>query len=252
VIELLHRFTNGVRKIAHGLRPFSESVWPGVRSDLFVAHESIYAYAARYVRGLRVLDAGCGTGYGSHLLARHGARSVIGIDLDARNVAFARKRYTLPNLAFEVQDLERLAFDDASFGFVIASNALEHLHDPDAFLEPLGRLLAPDGQALIAVPPIYGDADARVHAGIHYHRSNLRVGEWLSLLERAGFEVTGVLHETSAHPNFQSHRPSRLTTDDFTFTEVGAAELARRPSITAMFLLRRTTPGSSPPAAGGS
>jgi len=56
------RFLNGMRKVASGLRPFNESVWPGVRNDLFVAHESLYQLAAPYAAGARVLDAGCGTG----------------------------------------------------------------------------------------------------------------------------------------------------------------------------------------------
>src|SRR6266566_3430102 len=81
VVEWLHRALNGIRKVAAGLRPFSESVWPGVRNDLFVAHESIYRFFANDVRNRDVLDAGCGTGYGSHILARSGAKSVVGVDL---------------------------------------------------------------------------------------------------------------------------------------------------------------------------
>jgi len=102
------RALNGIRKVAAGLRPFSESVWPGVRNDLFVAHESIYRFFASDVGNLDILDAGCGTGYGSHLLAEAGAESVIGVDLDRRNIAFARKRYSAPNLSFAVADIEEL------------------------------------------------------------------------------------------------------------------------------------------------
>jgi SAM-dependent methyltransferase len=92
--QVVYRAYNGLRKIAAGLRPFSESVWPGVRNDLFVAHESIYQFCAAYALNRKVLDAGCGTGYGSFLLAQAGSQSTLGIDIDARSVAFAQKRYS--------------------------------------------------------------------------------------------------------------------------------------------------------------
>ncbi len=50
------RILNGLRKVTAGLRPFGESVWPGVRNDLFVAHESIYRFASPYARGANVLE----------------------------------------------------------------------------------------------------------------------------------------------------------------------------------------------------
>ena len=51
-----------------------ERVIPGqVDVDLLNEHLARYAFAARLARGKRVLDAGCGAGYGSAELARIGA-----------------------------------------------------------------------------------------------------------------------------------------------------------------------------------
>ena len=122
-----------MRKVLAGLRPFSESVWPGVRNDLFVAHQSIYAFATGYCAGKRVLDAGCGTGYGAFHLAQHGARAVTGVDLDGRSIAFARRHFQSPNLSFLTGDLEDLTLETASLDTVVASNSLEHLDIPGAF-----------------------------------------------------------------------------------------------------------------------
>jgi 2-polyprenyl-3-methyl-5-hydroxy-6-metoxy-1,4-benzoquinol methylase len=110
------RIVNGIRKAAAGLRPFNESVWPGVRNDLFVAHESIYHFAASFARGKRVLDAGCGTGYGSSVLGDV-AVSVIGVDIDARSVGYARRHFKRPGVSFEVMDLENIHFE-GSFDLV--------------------------------------------------------------------------------------------------------------------------------------
>ncbi len=44
------------------------------------------------IRGLSVLDAGCGSGYFTRILRRWGARRVFGIDVSARQIALARER----------------------------------------------------------------------------------------------------------------------------------------------------------------
>jgi 2-polyprenyl-3-methyl-5-hydroxy-6-metoxy-1,4-benzoquinol methylase len=237
----LARAINGIRKVAAGLRPFSESVWPGVRNDLFVAHESIYRYFGGRVRGLDVLDAGCGTGYGSRILAESGARHVIGIDLDRQNVRYARKHYGSGEVEFEVADMERLSFGEGSFDAAIATNSVEHLREPAAFFDSLSRMLRADGLALVAVPPIYTGADSTEHSAIHYHRTNLTVAQWTQRLEATPFEVSFVLHGTCAgvSPDFRSRAPSRLIASQFEFHEVGRAEFLTTLSITAMFVLKR-------------
>lgn len=236
----LRRIVNGIRKVAAGLRPFNESVWPGVHNDLFVAHESIYYFAATLAQEQLVLDAGCGTGYGSSILGR-AARSVLGVDIDARSVAYAKRHFSKGNVSFEVADLQQLDFQNR-FDLIVASNSIEHLDDPRAFVAGALRALRPHGSLLIAVPPIYGEADAQAHADIHYHRSNLRVTEWSDLLVEAGFESKGFIHHFAREgnrPDFFSHAPSRLQPSDFTFSEVTAAELSMTVSITAVFLARR-------------
>src|SRR5689334_2087841 len=79
-----------------------ERVIPGeVDVDLLNEHVARYAFAARLAHGKRVLDAGCGAGYGSAELART-AESVTGIDCAAEAVDFARANYGAANLHFEV------------------------------------------------------------------------------------------------------------------------------------------------------
>src|ERR1051325_2876469 len=84
-----------------GLSEFTgERVIPGqVDVDLLNVHLARYAFAARLARGKRVLDAGCGAGYGSAELARV-ALAVTGIDVAAEAVEFARENYRMPGLTF--------------------------------------------------------------------------------------------------------------------------------------------------------
>ena len=238
MIRALQRLTNGLRKVAAGLRPFNESVWPGVRNDLFVAHESIYAWVAALARGARVLDAGCGTGYGSALLAEGGARRVVGVDIDRRTIRYARRRH--PSIEFRVGDIERLDLPPDSFDLVVASNAAEHLHDPARFVRGMREVLSADGTLIVAVPPIYTSHDRDVHGAIHYHRSNLTIDEWVAAFERGGFAVQCVAHRArpGVAPDFASPFPSELTRGDFEFAETDRDGLYAEPCITAIFRLR--------------
>src|SRR4051812_20160464 len=90
------------RSWSSGLAEFTgERVIPGqVDVDLLNEHLARYTFAARLARGKRVLDAGCGAGYGAAELA-HVAQAVMGIDCPQEAVGFARENYRLPNLQFE-------------------------------------------------------------------------------------------------------------------------------------------------------
>ncbi len=236
----LRRVWNGLRKVAAGLTPFGESVWPGVRNDLFVAHASIYAYASGFAREARVLDAGCGAGYGSERLLAAGARSVHGVDLDPRNVRYARRRYGRPGLRFDVEDCERLALAPASLDLVVASNVIEHLERPGAFLSAIRAALAPGGRFLLAVPPITTAEALADNEGIHYHRSNLTVDGWIAAVDGAGWRRELVAHRFrggKALPDFASPFPSALLEENFLFEPSSRDDVYARVPYTAVFVL---------------
>src|SRR5215813_4356193 len=97
-----------------------ERVIPGqVDADLLNEHLARYAFAARLSRRKQVLDAGCGAGYGSAELAKTAA-SVLGIDVSAEAVEFARAEYPAGNLKFEVGDCTALPVADGSIDLVVA------------------------------------------------------------------------------------------------------------------------------------
>src|SRR3546814_2694630 len=77
---------------------------------------------------LRVLDAACGEGFGSALLARAGAHSVLGVDIADSAITHARSRYgAQPVLSFARADVCALdAFPDNSFDLIVSFETLEH------------------------------------------------------------------------------------------------------------------------------
>ena len=87
-----------------------ERVIPGqVDVDLLNEHLARYAFAARLARGKRVLDAGCGAGYGSAELARTARFGGRASTAPPEAVEFARANYRLPNLALRAGVLHRAA-----------------------------------------------------------------------------------------------------------------------------------------------
>ena len=74
--------------------PFTgERFVPGTAGEIWYEHWHRYQFAGAFAAGRRVLDAACGEGYGSALLARSAA-SVVGVDIAADAVAHARARYS--------------------------------------------------------------------------------------------------------------------------------------------------------------
>src|SRR5258705_5030440 len=62
-------------------------------------HIVTYDYVREFVRGMRVLDFGCGSGYGTARIAEH-CRHITGIDVAADAIAYARQKHQRDNLAY--------------------------------------------------------------------------------------------------------------------------------------------------------
>lgn len=102
------------------------------------------------VAGLRVLDAGCGTGRHALPLARAGA-AVTAIDFSEGMLARARAKPDADRVTWLVHDLSRrLPFDDASFDRVLGALVLDHIADPPAFFGELARVCDPRGRIVLA------------------------------------------------------------------------------------------------------
>ncbi len=127
-----------------------------------------------------MLDAACGEGYGSFLLARTAAR-VTGIDVAPAAIEHARARYARPNLAFAPASVTALPLPDASVDVVVSFETVEHLREQDAMIAEFRRVLAPDGVLVISSPnrPVYNEGAAIEN---HFHVRELDRDELAALL----------------------------------------------------------------------
>lgn len=148
-----------------------ERFLPGVIGEIAYEHCHRYAFARRFVRGRRVLDAACGEGYGAALLAAS-AKAVIGVDIEAAVVVDAAARYGgNANLSFEAASVTRLPLADESVDVVVSFETIEHLEacDQPRMLAEFARVLTPGGILILSSPNRAEYSDARHYANPFHH-----------------------------------------------------------------------------------
>jgi len=162
-----------------------ERVVPGqVNDDLWSEHVARYAFARRYAHGKRVLDAGCGTGYGSAELAQS-ATEVTGVDIAADAVEYASANYPIAGLRFRESSCTAVPFPAESFDLVVAFEVIEHLTDYRAFIDEVARVLTPEGLLIVSSPNKRYYAETRAASGPNpFHEHEFEAGEFVRELER--------------------------------------------------------------------
>jgi len=116
-------------------------------------HVERYRLAAAFVRQDHVvLDAACGSGYGTQLLADVAAR-VVGLDISAHAVDYALQHYSRPNVDYRRADLESpIALNDANFDVIVSFETLEHISNQRRLLTEFHRLLKTGGLLIMSTP----------------------------------------------------------------------------------------------------
>src|SRR5258708_6669853 len=108
-----------------------ERFLPDCSGEIAYEHWHRYAFARRLATGKRVLDAACGEGYGSALLAANAAE-VVGVDIDVATLDHASARYApIERLRFVHGSCAALPLADASIDLVVSFETVEHLTEAD-------------------------------------------------------------------------------------------------------------------------
>jgi 2-polyprenyl-3-methyl-5-hydroxy-6-metoxy-1,4-benzoquinol methylase len=118
-------------------------------------HMRFYEFAAQFVAANRVLDVGCGSGYGCKILHEAGAAEVHGADVSRHALRFARKHFG-EHASFTEQSItEMSAYPDGFADVVLSSEVLEHIKEyglEGRAISELRRVTRPGGLLVIATP----------------------------------------------------------------------------------------------------
>ena len=162
------------------------------------------------VSGLLTLDAGCGEGYISRILARHGAQ-VTGIDSAASLIEIARAKDPAGSIVYQVADLSQpLPAYQSHFDLIASHLVLNDVYDYQGFLTTLGAVAKPGGHLVLSLNnpysyvvrghitnyfesgkafPYRGMAEEGVK--VHFYQRTLE--EYLDACVSAGFQLQHLL-----------------------------------------------------------
>jgi SAM-dependent methyltransferase len=108
------------------------------------------------LRGLNVVDLGCGFGWFCIWACKHGAARVLGLDVSENMLARARAATSDQTVSYAMADLERFDLPAASFGLAYSSLALHYVEHLDRLFDTVRGALIPGGHLVFSVEhPIY-------------------------------------------------------------------------------------------------
>ncbi len=131
-----------------------ERMIPDIHHDatVYAEHMVRYRFAMGFVAGKRVLDVASGSGYGCEMLKAAGATEVVGVDYSPEAAKYAAERYGSRQPHYLIGDAESLPFSNGEFDVVVSFETIEHLSQPERFLESAKRVLRPDGLLVVSTP----------------------------------------------------------------------------------------------------
>lgn len=164
-------------------------------------HLARYIYASEQIRKRRakiVLDAACGSGYGSWELAKN-AQHVIAMDKD-----IPLQHYKKENIEFVQTDLNRRDFTnnlnlDKKMDAVISFETLEHLKNPREFLLSLAKIIKNTGLLFISVPNgEYEKVDENNKLINSYHLHKFDEEDIAQMITECGFQIKRTLYQNTS------------------------------------------------------
>lgn len=175
-----------------------ERVVPGTISWEMFGYDHLQRYR-NFLNDLKnktILDAACGSGYGSFEMSSV-AKYVVGIDISDEAISFARKHYLKSNLEFRLLSCERIGELSNKFDVVVSFETIEHLPNPAIFIEKIHHVLNENGLLIISFP------NKHRHSGLQWghknphHLSELYFDEYLKLVEK-WFTIEEKYHQSES------------------------------------------------------
>ncbi|OIP69989.1 MAG: hypothetical protein AUK48_14145 [Oscillatoriales cyanobacterium CG2_30_44_21] len=164
-----------------------------------VDHLARYSVVKSLCENKNVLDAACGEGYGSFLMAEFwSAKSVTAIDISEVAIKSAKENFESSKINYICHDLGGMEsfLDSESFDLVVSLETVEHLKDPDFFIKSIKTVLKPNGIVVISCPNDYWWYQDQIQDN-PYHLHKYSLSEFQELCERHLGSVSQIMLGTS-------------------------------------------------------
>ena len=168
-------------------------------------HVKRYRFSNKYVKDKKVLEVGCGYGFGSIFLK--GYYEYVGVDVDHEAIEWAKKNINVGT--FFTMDKFQKTHNEESFDVVIAFEVIEHVKDPVEFLTMVKAHCKKHATIIISTPNGYYSKHDNAKFRSKYHIDEYNISELKSILNKAGLEGT----------YFREHRIDHLDSKGLEFME---------------------------------
>jgi len=137
-----------------------------------IAHETRYLWLLDKfnLRNKRILDFGCGAGYGANIIADV-AQSIVAVDISCEAISYARKNYIKQNLKFINGDISSIDFPhkiNTKFDLIVSFDVIEHVERYYDFVTNIKSLLNIGGIAIIGCPNRWATFDFNVGWNLYH------------------------------------------------------------------------------------
>ena len=163
-----------------------------------------YEWALKSIANLipsgKILDAACGSGFGSYMIARQfPIAKVTGVDYDPKAINFAQKSFAAPNLQYQQGDLTlwQETIGSAIYDCIVSFDTIEHVSHREIAFENLVNHLHPDGSLLLSTP--CGSPTNNLKPDWEYHKIEFSTASLYDFLKRYFKKV--IAPDSSEFPN---------------------------------------------------
>ncbi len=106
----------------------------------YLNHRKFYQFVAQFVNNKKVVDVGCGSGYGSRILKESGSISVNGFDISKSSIKYAKSHY-MDYGTFDISSITDMSqVSDNSYDITISSEVMEHIKEYNMEQRAIGEL----------------------------------------------------------------------------------------------------------------
>ncbi len=126
-------------------------------TTFFYEHLARYLFVLQISKNKVILDAGCGCGYGSYIIAKYGhPKKVYAVDISKQAIEYAKNKYRSNDVFYKINNLEKLTLiKNNSIDIVMSFEVIEHLNNQEIFLNQVLRVLKSKGIFFSSTPNIF-------------------------------------------------------------------------------------------------
>jgi 2-polyprenyl-3-methyl-5-hydroxy-6-metoxy-1,4-benzoquinol methylase len=156
---------------------------------IHLLHIASYEFALGFVTNKKILDFGCGSGYGAYMLAEK-AESVLAVDISNDAISYAKDKFKLNNLFYtEIKNADFQKYD-----VITSFQVIEHVSNDKEYIRTLKNMLNPGGILLLTTPDRTNRLFRFQKPWNIYHLKEYSAGSMTKLLDKyfQDFEVLGI------------------------------------------------------------